>query len=78
MISKNICISKGLLLGLGFKMRYNLKNESCFSKKDLIVYLYPEYIAVLFRLSTHYDHKLFKLDKLGEFIQYVKGMYNNK
>lgn len=78
MIYKNICINKDLLLNLGFKMRYNITNESCFSKKSIIVYLYPEYITVLITLNDRYDHKLFKLDQLKELIHYVKESDSNK
>lgn len=72
MISKDICINTDLLLDFEFKMRYKLKNESCFSKKNVVVYLYSDYIVVLVRLCDHFDHELFKLNQLKEFIQYVK------
>lgn len=80
MISKDICISKDLLLGLGFETMYNLKiyAESCFRKNNVIVYLYPKYITVLVTIEGYYDHKLFYPNQLKEFISYVKKAHSNQ
>lgn len=74
MLSKKICINESLILNLGFNLDFTRADFNCYSKDDLILYLYSNHIDIV--IQYYYGCKTFKLAELKKFLEFIKG--NNK
>lgn len=71
MLSERICINENLILNLGFKLDFTRADFICFTKNNLILYLYSNHIDIV--VEYCYGCTTFQLNKLKEFLRYIKS-----